>query len=126
MAKAEIELAKKEASQRIAAANRRHKEKMLQAAIVRKGTNVSTAALYGTLNRFGVPVTLGGFPWKLGVWTISTIGEALTKGNWQAALAGVSDSTQAIYVERSISTGTVIAGNADEDDGDSDDGGELD
>jgi hypothetical protein len=115
--KSQLDLIKKDATARVAAANRRNKNNNMTAMFIRKGSLVSTSALYGTLNRFGVPITLGGFPWKIGIATISLLVEGLTKGAVQSIAAGVNDSTTAIYIERAISTGSVIAGDDDEDGG---------
>jgi hypothetical protein len=117
-----IEQVRAEANARIASARRRQREATLTGALVRKSAGISTAALYGTLNRLNVPVSIGGFPWKIGVITLATLGEALSSGMMQSACAGVADATQAIYVERSISRNTLVAGNGDSG-GDS--GGEV-
>ena len=98
---------------RIAAARRRTQTENLQRTLVRKAGVIGTAATFGGLNRAGVPVTIGGFPWKLAVSTVANLGEAMTGGNVQAVFAGVADATTAIYIERSISTDTVIAGEGD-------------
>ena len=114
-----LELMKIEQASKMAAVRRRFKTQGLQNTLVRKGAVFGTAALYGTLNRFDVPVTIGGFPWKLAVNALALTGEGMTKGGWQAMFAGVSDSTTAIYVERSISENTLIVGedrNYDADD----------
>jgi len=85
-------------------------------------------------------VSMGGFPWKLGVEALALLGEGMSKGALQAIMAGIADGTLAIYVERSISTDTIIAGDEDikygksvrrpirgddDDDDDDDDGGEV-
>lgn len=121
--KSELELLKKDASNRVAAATRRYKTQTLQAMFVRKGSGISTSALYGALNRMGIPVTIGGFPWKIGVATIALLTEGLTKGAPQAIAAGVGDATTYIYIERAISTDTIIAGHDDDDDDEG--GGEI-
>lgn len=115
-----IEQVRAEAAHRIANARRRQREQSLTGALVRKSAGISTAALYGTLNRLAVPATIGGFPWKIGVITLATLGEALSSGMAQSACAGIADATQAIYVERSISKNTLVAGN-----GNGDSGGEV-
>ena len=132
-ARAEIELAKKEASMRIASANQRRKASGTERMLVRKATLVGTAGVYGVLNRMGVPVEIAGFPVKLAISTAANLAEAMTGGNTQAVMAGIADATTAIYVERSITTGTVIAGDYEvgaEDDEiievEADDGGQLD
>lgn len=119
-----IEQVKAEGRQRLANARRRMEQRNMEQTLVRKGTLLASAAGYGTLNRLGVPVSIGGFPWKIGVATLALLGEGLTKGNTQAVMAGLADSTLAIYVERSISTNTLIAG-GEGDYEDEDDGGEM-
>lgn len=106
-----LELVKKEASMRIANAGRRVKTQSMERMIIRKAGVLGTASVYGAMNRMGVPHELAGFPWKVAVGTIATVGEALSGGKTQAVCAGIADATTAIYIERSISTGTVIAGN---------------
>lgn len=105
-----IALMQAEARTRIASAQRRARTSSLENALVRKAAGVTAAALYGTFNRMAVPVALGGFPWKLGVIALAQLGEGLTRGSMQAALAGIADATTAIYVERSITTDTLVAG----------------
>lgn len=107
-----LAVAAMEARNRIASARRTQRTRSLEGALVRKATGVTAAALYGTLNRMQVPVTLGGFPWKLGIIALAQLGEGLSRGMAQAALAGIADATTAIYVERSISTDTMISGGA--------------
>lgn len=97
---------------RIAGVRRSHKTMDMKKMVLRKASVLGTAATFGAMNRMGVPHELAGFPWKLGVATIANVGEALTGGKTQAVLAGIGDSTMAIYVERSITTGSVIAGAA--------------
>jgi hypothetical protein len=127
-----IEQIKAESRAKITAANQRQKSKTLERTLVRKGSLLVSSAIYGTMNRMDVPVALAGFPWKLGVGAIALLGEGMSKGNLQAVLGGVADSTMAIYVERSISTNNLVAGDVGwEDDGSADpddddpDGGEI-
>lgn len=114
------ELAKQETRNRIASLTRRYKTKNLESALVRKATVISTAALYGALNRMDIPVTVAGIPWKLIIGPAAMLVEGLSKGALQAGAAGVADATLAIWVERSISTDTIIAGEPDDDDDDAD------
>lgn len=109
--------------QSLANAKRRAEKRSMTDALVRKGAILSTAGVIGAMNRFDVPVEIGGFPWKVGVAGLAWIGEALTGGVAQSVFGGIGDGTLAIYVERAISTKTLIAGE-DEDD-DEDEGGEL-
>ena len=116
----QAEMATIEARNRIAAARRSQKAKSYEHTLVRKSSGLITAAFFGTLNRMNVPVSIAGFPVKLGVIALAQLGEGLSKGNMAAAMAGIADSVTAIYVERTISTSTLVAG-----DGESDDGGEI-
>lgn len=118
MANSAIEVAKKEASMKMAAQSRRFKTKGLENTLIRKGAVFGTAAIYGTLNRFDVPVAIGGFPWKLGINALALLGEGMTSGRMQATFAGISDATTAIYVERSITENTLIVGEGYDDDED--------
>ena len=99
---------------RMAAAKRTQKTRSMEHVMVRKSSGILSAALYGTLNRMAVPHTIGGFPWKLGVIAVAQLGEGLSKGNMQAAMAGLADATTAIYIERSITTATIVAGEGGE------------
>ncbi len=123
------ELEKRDVNARIAAARRRAQSQALERTLVHKGTLITSAALYGTLNRMNVPIAVAGFPWKLGVGALALLGEGLSRGNMQAVMSGVADATMAIYVERSITTDTLIAGEHDDydddDDDDDDEGGEV-
>ena len=118
----ELDLVKAEHSQRMAAANRRNKMDNFKQTLVRKGAIVSTAAVYGTLNRMDVPVAIGGFPWKLAVSGIALVVEGMSSGMLQATAAGISDATTAIFTERAISENTLIVGRGTPS---SDPGGEL-
>jgi hypothetical protein len=104
-----------EANARLQAADKRQNKsatqtKAIESALLRKSMNTLTAGGFGAMNRFAVPPTIKGFPWKLGVWTIATGIEAMARGYVQAAAAGISDSTMTIYLYDSITKGTVIAG----------------
>ncbi len=108
-----LELLKREHAEKIRAANRRAKEQHFSNTLVRKGAGMAAATAIGTLNRFDVPVTVGSwFPWKLAVSAVALTVEALTKGKVQAAAAGVTETVNAIYLERSISENTLIVGAA--------------
>jgi len=109
-ASSQLKVAKAEASQRISNARKAARTKGYEHAIVAQAAGITTAALFGTLNRYKIPVTIGGFPWKLGLSALAMLGQAMTKGNVQAAMQGVSIATTAVYVERSISTDTLVAG----------------
>lgn len=121
-----IEQVKAEARSKITAANQRAKSKGLERTLVRKGSLLVSSAVYGTLNRMEVPIAIAGFPWKLGVGALALLGEGMSKGNLQAVLGGVADSTMAIYVERSISTNNLVAGEGDVGWDDDEDPGEGD
>ncbi len=95
--------------------------KHLESALVRKSVGAMSSGIYGAMNRFGVPVTIKGFPWKLGVWVGATVMEALTRGMVQAASGAVSDNTMGIYIYDAVTKGTVIAG----DDENASDGGSF-
>lgn len=84
--------------------------KALEATLVRKASGVSAAAGYGAMKLMHVPIDIKGFPWKLGVWLGVTVVEALTKGAVQAAAAGLSDTTMAVYVYDAVAKKSVIAG----------------
>ena len=110
-ASSQLATVRAEASQRISNARKAARTKGYEHAIVAQASGITTAALFGTLNRYNIPPTIGGFPWKLGLSALAMLGQAMTKGNIQAALQGVSIATTAVYVERSISTDTLVAGN---------------
>ena len=110
----EMDLQTADYRNRLAAARRRTTANQLERTLVRKGSVLSTAATYGVLNRVGVPVDVGGFPWKIAVEALALAGEGMTKGNIQAVFGGIADATAAVYVERSISMNTLIAGEDDD------------
>lgn len=117
----EIELMNLERKSAVAAARRRAEKGTLERTLVHKGVLITSAALYGTLNRMNVPIAIAGFPWKIGIGALALLGEGLTGGNLQAVFSGISDSTMAIYIERSITTDTLIAGEDDPEE----EGGEV-
>lgn len=95
---------------------------------VRKGMVALTSGVYGALHRYGVRDDIAGFPWRLGVWTLATITEALSRGAVQSTAAGISDASMAVYLERAIATDSLVAGDNNDDGvaGDNnDDGGEY-
>ena len=108
-------IARKEVSSRLAAYNRRLKVQNLENLVVRHASGIGTAALLGTLNRMQVRNDIAGFPVKLGIGAAALLGEGLTKGATQAALAGVAGASLAIYVERAVSQNTLVAGDFDPD-----------
>lgn len=110
MAARAMELVRIQNAARLATARRSTQRATMQHSLVRKATGITTAALLGTLKRVGVQDTVGGFPWKLGMITLAQLGEALSKGNMQAAMAGIADSGTAIYIDRAIVSGSLIAG----------------
>lgn len=120
------ELVKQETRNRIANITRRYKTKNLEHMMVRKATIITTAAIFGALNRMEVPLTVAGIPVKLIVAPAAMLVEGLSKGYLQAGAGGIADSTLAIYIERSISTDSIIAGeDDDDDDGDGDGDGDA-
>lgn len=88
--------------------------RQFETTILRKAGVSLTAAAYGAMNRYAVPNNINGFPWKLGVWLGATLIEALSDSKIVTAFsAGVSDATMAVYMERSISNKTLVAGEID-------------
>ena len=75
---AELELLKQDHKASVAAASRRFKTKTMEALWWRKGAGLTTAATIGTMNRFGVPVSIGGlFPCKPAVTIVAPPGGLL-------------------------------------------------
>lgn len=97
--------------------NKEEKAKLREAhfanTFVRKGTNTVASGVYGALDLYGVPKTIKGVPWKLGVWLLTTATEAFAEGLMQSAASGISDSTMTLYIHDSIKNKTIIAGNGD-------------
>ena len=107
----QIEQVKAENRARLAV--QRAKTQKMQMTLLRKSMVLGTAAGLGTLARYGVPNTVGGFPWKVALALGATVGEATTKGAWQASFGGLSDSTIAIYTHNAVAQNTLIAGGGD-------------
>ncbi len=108
-----------EANQKLEAAEARNQRaklgtKTLEGVLVRKSMVVLTSTSFGAMRKFKVPTTIKGFPWKLGVWTLVTGVEALSKGMVQQAAGGISDTTMGIYLYDATATGSVIAGEGGE------------
>jgi hypothetical protein len=82
----------------------------LEHALVRKAAVATSAGVMGAMRRHGVPNEIKGFPWKMGIWTVATIFEALGKGLVQSVAGGIGDSTLAIYTHNGVATGSLIAG----------------
>ena len=95
---------------RVRDARLRQERRNFERALVRKTGVTLTAGVYGPMTRLGVPNVIMGFPWKLGTFVGATLVEALSSGYVQAFAAGVSDSTLAIYMDRSIVNKTLISG----------------
>lgn len=105
-----IEQIKKDALTRMARLRTNQRRQSLEHALVRHGSGLVTAAALGACRRYGVPPSVAGFPWKVGISALATLGEAMTSGATQAALAGVGAATTAIYVESAIATDSMVAG----------------
>lgn len=92
----------------------KQREHMLAAALTRKGVVALAAGTYGAMDMMGVSKTIKGFPWKIGIWFLSTLTEAVSKGLIQQSAGGVSDTTLALYLHGAIAGKTVIAGEGGE------------
>jgi hypothetical protein len=93
----------------------KHEMKALEGALLRKALVTLSAGVYGAMTRYGISPSMKGFPWKLGVWVISTVAEASTRGMLQQVAGGLADTTLAIYTHDAIAKNSLVAG----------DGGEL-
>jgi hypothetical protein len=91
------------------ARHRLHKQAM-ELGLVRKASVSLAAGAMGALKKHGTPNDIKGFPWKLLVWGAATGLEMMGRGMLQAAAAGVSDATMAIYVHDGVATGSLVAG----------------
>lgn len=116
MAMSKIKEIEKDYRGKLAKATARVRVRSLEQSITRKASGVTAASVLGVMKRQGVRDDLGGFPWKVGAAALAQIGEAMTKGNTQAALAGIADAITAVYVENAIATGSIIAGGDVDDD----------
>jgi len=87
--------------------------KTLQAALVRKASVVTTAAVYGVMKRMGVPQDIKGFPWKLGVWALVTTVEATSKGLMQQTAGGIGDITLGLWTHGAIAMKSWVAGDGE-------------
>lgn len=95
---------------------RKHRIRSFECALVRKATVSISAAGLGALKRHGVTDEVAGVPWKLPLWLLATLGEALSgSATLTSFFAGVSDTTMAVYMANAIGNKTFVAG----------DGGEL-
>ena len=104
---------KAETASRMASMNRNVKRRALEATMVRHAAVVGTAASLAAMNRMSVPVAIGGVPTKLALALVALVGEGVTRGRTQAALGGVANACMAVYIERSITTKSVVAGEGD-------------
>lgn len=98
---------------RAQAVTQRHRQhvKQFERALIRKASVSLAAGTYGAMSRFGIKNDLHGFPWKMGVWLGATVVEALARNPVvQSFAAGVSDATMAIYIDQSIATKSLVAG----------------
>ena len=90
----------------------KHKALMhrLEQSLMRKAALAITAGGYGAMTRANVPNTIKGFPWKLGVWALSTLAEALTSGATQATAGALADATMAVYTHDAVAHDSLVAG----------------
>lgn len=104
-----------EALTRLHNATKRHNQSMqkIETALLRKAVVTASAAGYGMLRRHKVPLSVKGFPWKLGVVLVANITEAFTKGGVQTAAGALGDYTLGSYTENATASGTLIAGEGD-------------
>jgi hypothetical protein len=115
---ARVALAKAKASQAHSAMRRRIKANNMEAMVIRQGAGIATAITLGVLNRNDVAPGLGAgaddkdgkFPWKPLLGTVALVGAALTKGSVSAGFEGMAIAANAIYTERAVSTGSLVAG----------------
>lgn len=110
----------KEAQEALARAHardvkQRERERTMEGAFVRKGTVALAAGVYGAMDLYEVPKTVKGFPWKIAVWFVTTLTEAMTRGAVQQTAGGLSDSTLALYLHDAVANKTIIAGHGGRD-----------
>lgn len=116
MASSKTQLAKIKFQQTAAAGRRRLKASNLTNMIVRQGAGVATGVAIAVMNRNDVPPGMGaskddkGIPWKPLLGGIALVGAALTKGAVSAAFEGVAIASNAIYAERAVTQGELVAG----------------
>ena len=122
MANAAVELAKTQATQKVAAAKQLAVKKGWESLLWRKAAVLTTATTLGVMTRKQIPVTVAGFPWKVVVATAAQVVEGIAKGPVQAVAGGMADAVTAIYTHDAIAGGTLIAGDGSDDDDDDDDG----
>jgi type 1 fimbria pilin len=118
MASSKTALAKLKFQQTAAATRRRLKSNNLTNMIVRQGAGVATGVAIAVMNRNDVPAGMGGdgkgdkgVPWKPLLGGVALVGAALTKGSVSAAFEGVAIAANAIYAERAVTQGELVAGN---------------
>lgn len=111
---AKTQLARIKATQLASAARRRLKSERVTHLIIRQGAGVVTGVVMGAMkdvpSGLGADATSAGVPWKPLVGTVALVGAALTRGAVSAALEGVAISANAIYAERAVATGQMVAG----------------
>lgn len=113
---AKTKLAKIQVQQAAAATRRRLKSNNLTNMIVRQGAGIATGVAIAVMNRNDVPPGMGadkdskGWPWKPLLGTVALVGAALTKGSVSAAFEGAAIAANAIYAERAVTQGELVAG----------------
>lgn len=103
----------KDALARLHAATTKHRQSMrgLEMGLLRKATITVTSAGYGAMRKHAVPMSIKGFPWKLGVWLAATVTEVAVKSPAVVAIAGaIGDTSLASYTEGAVASGQLIAG----------------
>ncbi len=110
MAQSKLAKVRAEASQRMASMRRNAKARGVEHAITRHVAGVVTAAAIAGAHKAGAPADVMGFPWKLGLAALLAVGEAMTKGQTQAALSGAGIATSALYTATAIRTGSLVSG----------------
>lgn len=116
MASSKTQLARMKVANAAAATRRRLKSNNLTNMIVRQGAGVAMGVAIGVMNRNDVPVGMGGdktdpgVPWKPLLGGVMLLGAAFTKGSVSAAFEGAAIAANAIYTERAVTKGELVAG----------------
>lgn len=77
---------------------------------IRKTLMALTGGGYGLARRKGLRNSVMGVPLKLGVATLATLGQVMSRGSSRRAFAAVADASIACYSENAMASGAFIAG----------------
>jgi hypothetical protein len=99
---------------RLSNINKKHRQMTseIEHAVLRKATIALTASGFGALARNSVPSEIKGVPWKLPLYLIAQVIEAVAQGPVATVAGAIADTSLSVYTANAIATKNWVAGEA--------------